>query len=240
MSLSEQSEEDREYMRRKALRALRVYFAQRRWPRIAMSLILLCTGGVGFGTSFLFLQAGVNQMWLRYPLALLVGWAVFLALVRIWAELERRSFRADEDIAALLKGRDPKETKERLEDRDWSVFDGLDLSGLDGGEEGCVVGVALMIVGALLLAAGWAIFGVLMAAPVLIAEVFLDAVLVAALYNRMRGLDQRWWLAGAVRQTIGPVLATAAFLMVAGFLMQVTAPEAKSIGGVIRHFREGK
>lgn len=177
---------------------------------------------------------------MRYPLALLVAWAVFLVLVRIWAGIERRAFRADEDMAALLKGRDPKRTKEQLEERDWSVFDWLDISALDAGDEGCLVGIVFMILGALLLVVAWGIIGVIMAAPVLIAEVFLDAVLVAALYKRMRGLDQHWWLASAVRQTFGPVLATAALLMIVGFLMKSVAPEAKSIGGVIKHLQAGK
>lgn len=236
MSLSEESKEEREYLRRRALRALRIYFAQKRWPRFAMSLILLCTGGAGFGASVLLLNAGMERMWMRYPIALLFAWAAFLGLVRAWAEVERRYFQTEQDIEALLKGRDPADTLTRLEERDWSVFDWLDVPSFDTDGEGCVAGLVLFVLGAILLAAGWAIIGVLMAAPVLIAEVFLDAVFVAALYKRMRGLELKWWLAGAVQQTVGPVFVTAIALLATGFVLQKVAPEAKSIGGVIKHY----
>jgi len=85
--------------------------------------------------------------------------------------------------------------------------------------------------------AGWAVISVLMAAPVLFAEVFLDAVLVAALYKRVRNLDQRWWLSSAVQQTIGPVALTALVLALTGVFFGIVAPQAKSIGGVIKHVR---
>ena len=240
MSWAQEPEEQREYARRKVLRALRIYFAHKRWPRVAMSFILLATASVGVGSSWLMLRGGMDSMALRYPLAALAAYAVFLALVRVWVEIERRYFQADEDIEALLKGRDPKDALDRIEDRDWSALDWFDLSSVPDADEGCLVAVAVMVIGALLLAVGWAIISVLMAAPVLVAEVFLDAILVAALYKRMRGLDQRWWLAGALRQTAVPVLVTVIGLAVLGLIFAGIAPEAKSVGGVIKHFRDYK
>ena len=122
MSETEDSLEQREYLRRKVLRALRIYFAQKRWPRLAMSVIVIATGGFGALASWAMLLGGLDQMWLRYPLALLVAWGGFLILVRLWADVERCYFHADEDIAALLKGQDPKDAMTRLKDRDPSVF----------------------------------------------------------------------------------------------------------------------
>ena len=66
----------------------------------------------------------------------------------------------------------------------------------------------------------------------LVAEVFLDAVLTAALNRRMKHIEQRWWLGGAIRQTWSPVLLTALAVLLAGFLMQAAAPGANSIGEV--------
>jgi hypothetical protein len=233
----ESSDEEREYARRRALKALRVYFAEKRWPRIAMSLILLATGGVGAGASWAMLNLGVDRMWMRYPLAVVIAWGVFLALLRAWMEVERKYFSAEQDVAALLKGHDPKETRERLEERDWSVFDWLDVPTDFGDGEGCAVAIFFFIVGAAILITGWAIISVLMAAPILFAEVFLDAVLVAALYKRMKGLERQSWLSGAVNQTIGPVATTALVLGLTGFFFGIVAPEAKSIGGVLKHVR---
>jgi ABC-type enterochelin transport system permease subunit len=67
--------------------------------------------------------------------------------------------------------------------------------------------------------------------------VFLDAVLLAALYKRMKQLDRRWWLTGALGRTAMPVILTAVSLAICGAVMQAVAPEAKSIGGFMEHVR---
>ena len=82
-----------------------------------------------------------------------------------------------------------------------------------------------------------AIFNVLMAAPVLFAEVFVDAVLVGAFYKRLKPLRESWWVIGATRQTWKPVALTAVTLLVFALIFQAIAPEAKSVGGVIAHLR---
>lgn len=149
--MSANASEEREYQRRRALRALRAYFARQRWPRLMMSAVLLLTGGAGFLVSHLLLQAGVERMALRYPLAVLVSWGVFLVLVRGWVEFERRYFRPDDDIVALLKGHDPVEARKRLRDREWSVLDWFDFAScLDCGDEGCFVPMLLLAFGIVL------------------------------------------------------------------------------------------
>jgi hypothetical protein len=95
--------------------------------------------------------------------------------------------------------------------------------------------VAIVVV--LLASAIVGIITVIAAAPALVAEVFLDAVLVGALYQRMKHIEQRWWLGGAIRQTWYPVLLTALGLMIIGFAMQAAAPGAKSIGEVWWRYR---
>ncbi|MGV3533612.1 MAG: hypothetical protein ACO1QR_14690 [Chthoniobacteraceae bacterium] len=189
------------------------------------------------------LRAGVEQMWMRYPLALFVAWGGFLGLVRLWVEVERRYFHADEDIAALLQGHDPKDTMDRLKESDWSVFDWLDFNSRIASpddEGGCLFSILLFILGLLVLLFAWAIVTVIAGAPILIAEVFLDAFLVSALYRRMKPLDERWWITSAVQHTLMPVLATAVVLAACGYLLGATAPGARSIGEVVEHFRQGK
>ena len=78
--------------------------------------------------------------------------------------------------------------------------------------------------------------GLIGQAEVLIAELFLDAVLLSAFSKRLRRLKPQWWVAGVLRQTMWPVLLTACTLMAAGFLLQRLVPDAKSIGAVWRHY----
>jgi hypothetical protein len=49
-----------------------------------MTLLVSLTGGSGLLASFLLLQAGLDSMALRYPLALLGAYAVFLLLLWLW------------------------------------------------------------------------------------------------------------------------------------------------------------
>src|SRR5215218_4647068 len=59
-------------------------------PRVEMSLILAATGAAGFLASFAMLRLGLSLMWLRYGLAVLLAYAVFLLLLRVWLVLHSR------------------------------------------------------------------------------------------------------------------------------------------------------
>ena len=71
-------------------RARAVAWLQKRGsPRLVMSLMLASTIGCGFLSSVAMHGAGVRPLW-RYPLAVLIAWAVFLGLVSIWVWWQRR------------------------------------------------------------------------------------------------------------------------------------------------------
>ena len=231
---------DQERTRQMAMRALRVYFAEKRWSRLAMALILTLTGAAGVGASWGLLKAGLLQMWARYSLAVLLAWGVFLALVWCWMQVERRYFTADEQMAELLKGRDPKEAMERLKNDDFSVLDWFDGVPDFTDSEGCaVLSVAVIVLGLIFFTIG-AIFNVLMGAPILFAEVFVDAVLVGALYKRMKPLHGQWWVIGVARHTWKPVTLTAALLVVVAMFFSYLAPKAHTAGEVIAQLRGDK
>lgn len=64
-------------------------------PRLLMSLILAATGAAGFLASFALLHAGLWRMWLRYPLAVLFAYVVFVLLLRLWLHYRQNSFGDD-------------------------------------------------------------------------------------------------------------------------------------------------
>ena len=228
---------ERERARRMALRALRVYFAEKRWSRLAMGFILIFTGAAGVAASWGLLRVGVDQMWVRYPLAVLAAWGVFLALLWAWMQVERLCFTGEEKMATLLKGRDPAKAMERLRDKDYSVLDWFNSVPDSFDCEGCIVQLIVLAVLGLVFFAVVAIFNVLMAAPILFAEVFVDAVLIGALYKRLRPLNEEWWVVGAARHTWRPVAHTAVTLLICALIFRSIAPEAKTFGGVIAHLR---
>lgn len=104
---------------------------------------------------------------------------------------------------------------------------GFDFS-LDLDEGGCLVLAAVVImVAAALGAALWIIWS----APILLAEVLVDGLLMAGLYRRLKRTEEpEHWLLGAIRRTWIPALITVVLFAVAGYLLQRAAPEARSIG----------
>ena len=77
-----------------------------------------------------------------------------------------------------------------------------------------------------------AILYVVYVAPALLAEILVDGVLLAGLYRKLKGVEQRHWLRAAVRKTILPALIAALLFSLAGYALQKAAPKASSIGEV--------
>jgi hypothetical protein len=58
------------------------------FPRLQMSLIVGTTGAAGFLASYLLLHAGLTSMMLRFPLALIAAYLIFLSLIWVWLRAE--------------------------------------------------------------------------------------------------------------------------------------------------------
>jgi hypothetical protein len=215
--------------RNRARSALEGYFARRSFPRIALSLLLALTGGFGFLISFLLLKADLAQMWLRYPVAVLASYAFFLLLLRGWVEIERNRFTPEEINRLDIENAAPPEA---YNDNKLGWLEYLDIPdiGADFFDDGCL---PLLVIGAVI-GALCALLMTVFAAPALIAEVFLDLVLVSLLYRRLRIASHEHWLSTAIRKTWGTAATVAALLMIAGIGLQLMAPEAKSIGPATR------
>jgi len=69
--------------------------------------------------------------------------------------------------------------------------------------------------------------------------VLLDGVLSVSLYRRLRGLETRHWLETALRRTGWPFVLTAMVFSASGWAMTLYAPDARSIGDVVFHARQG-
>jgi len=81
----------------------------------------------------------------------------------------------------------------------------------------------------------WYMVSAIVLAPEVLAEIFLDGVFCAALYRRLSRIEHRHWLKSAFARTQAPFLWTLLFLTFAAVVSSRYAPEAISIGGVVRH-----
>jgi hypothetical protein len=257
--------------RKRAIERVRRHLVRGGSPRLLVSFLLALTGAAGFLISSALLHLGVTLMAVRYPLAVLLAYSVFLLLLRLWLALQRTGrsaldlfpdigdgiqnnlfdsgTRAATDAATFGGGADFGGAGTG---GSWTVGAspgnlGGDLSGgssimdsmpgvpdvgldLDPGE-GCfwIVIPIIAIVGVI-----FAMFYVVYVAPVLLAEMLVDALLVAGLYRRLKGIEPRYWLRSVVRRTLLPVMIATALFIAAGYLMGRIAPEAHSIGGFWR------
>src|SRR5215207_6872003 len=103
-------------------------------------------------------------------------------------------------------------------------------SGLDFDldSEGCVF---FLLALALIAAGVCASLYVVYAAPLLLAEILVEGVLLSGLYRGMRRARRGGdWLGAALRRTWLPVLLTLLTFAAAGYLLQRAAPRARSIG----------
>lgn len=218
-------------------------------PRLHMGAIVMLTGLAGFLCSAILLHAGLSAMWQRYPVSVLVAYAVFLMLVWLWLRLRGDGADALDGVnildgasresgqagwsgsggrsggggasASFETAASPNELEEiTLAD---AVPDGLDAG------EGFFVGIAIAVAAAAAFGAIWLVW----AAPTLFAEILLDATLSAGLYRRLRHLQADHWLLTAVRRTALPFLTAAIVLAAAGGVMQAMVPGADSIGDLL-------
>ncbi len=217
---------------------IRARFIARGYPRLLVLFILLLSGLAAFAFSAGTLRLGFELMPLRYLAATLVGYATFLLLIRIWIAFHRREWDPGIDIPDVPGGSSGS---------DGAAFGG---GGSGGGgasakwdvpDVGAVdVGVdfddawPLVLAAAVLLGSVLAMFYVVYAAPVLLAEIALDAALVAGIYRKLRKQDARYWLGSALRHTWKPAAVAALCLWVTGTALQWAVPYARSIGDVVR------
>jgi hypothetical protein len=86
-----------------------------------------------------------------------------------------------------------------------------------------------------------AVFGALIAvvyvvylAPVLLAEVAFDGAVVSTTYQRLRNQDLRSWEGDVLRRTWLPAIVVIVMMTLVGYALHRVAPEAHSIGAVVR------
>ena len=249
--------------RERRIASLERRLLRKSYPRLHASLILLLTGLTGFLASFVLLQLGMDSMWLRYPIAILVAYCMFLLLLRVWLWLNRPTDAEEvvvEVVDTTLEVMSPDSTTyvdpgfggagdfggggaggewvqgnlsvTSTETVSTFTTTPIQSSGSTGWsfdfdlEDGWIIVVAIVA----LIAAAIAAFYVVYIAPALLAEILLDGVLLAGLYKRVKTIEHRHWLRGALRRTVLPAILVAVFFSVAGFAMQAVSPEARSVG----------
>jgi len=229
---------------------------QETYPRLQMGLIVALTGVAGWLLSALLLALGMDQMALRYPVALGGAYLVFLGLLWLWLRTQAQDYQEIPNLVEVnsSSGCDSGAGEVRLPSM--HSGDGGDFSG--GGASGSFdalatlpeaesdvlssVGDAVGSVGdadefaipllAIALAVGLAFASlyVVYLAPALFAELLFDGVLSYTLYRRLRHADSSHWLSTAFKRTVLPFALTAVFVALVGAGLAAYAPGAQTLG----------
>ncbi len=197
------------------------------------------------------LAAGLERMAIRYPLAGIAGYAAFLALVRLWVALRRREFEPYEDFHVPDV---PLHSPSGDPTPDAVLFGGGRGGGGGGGAAWCgdADGVdapdvadavpadagefwPVALLTAAVLSGALAVLYTIYIAPLLLAEVIVDAAVVAGVYRRIQRQDAVHWTTSVVRRTWVAASCLVLFLTAAGFALQRIDPSARSIGSVLRN-----
>ena len=208
--------------------------------RLQVLLILVFCGLVGFGVSVGLLRLGVEHMGLRYAIAALSAYGAFFLCIRVWVHWRRRAGDLCLDVPSTdldVDGVGVPRTGfgggrsggagggghwHTASDVSHGVDVGVDL------DDGWLLVLAVACLAGGLLAVGYVVY----MAPVLLAEIALDAALVSGVYRRLRRSDTRHWFDSALRRTWVPALTMTMFAGGVGVVLEWMAPSANSIGDV--------
>ncbi|MCF3530635.1 hypothetical protein GUR46_17330 [Stenotrophomonas maltophilia] len=232
----------------------RRHLQQRGWPRLQMALIVALTGAAGFLASHLLRLAGIDAMWFRYPMAVVLAYGVFLLLMWIW--IRWRWDNVLDGLSPDVGGGSPSPRGSAVESP-WSGAGGrsggggasaswnepasassgdageLPLAGLAEDEAGlpllAILGI-VALVATVLLASVWVVWS----APVLMAELLVDAAIAGGLYRRMQGMHEQGWWRVCVSHTVWPLIGLLLFFAVLGWLAQELVPGASHLLQVIQ------
>lgn len=250
--------------RRDVVEACHRQLERNSYPRLHMTILVMVTAGVGWLSSTVLLASGMESMWLRYPVAVAIGYGAFLFFLWLW--LRRKDLDVPDvsvDFAGHADqpcGRCPGtfeggggefggggasgsfgDTSNAVGGRasgegssDWGAGDVLGAA-----DELAIPLIVLVALVALVLGVAFASVYMVYTAPSLLAELTVDAAISYTLVRRLKRGQRRWWLGTAIARTWLPALCTAAFLAVVGTVVAIWAPETTSLAAAVRHLLGG-
>jgi hypothetical protein len=190
--------------------------------RAEMAGVLILTAFAGALSSKGLMRLGVDAIWLRYAISVLPAYLAFFCLVGVWVRVNRSHGPAS-----------PIKPSDRPASESISPFDALEL--IPDLADGCATAMVLFLL------LGIALIGIaaIYYAPTFLAELLLESAFAGSLYRPLRGLPAAGWPRLLLRRTYPIAILTILIFAGIGALLHEYAPEARSIGGVIQHWRGG-
>ncbi len=223
---------------RKALTKERVkaFLERHFFLRLHMFFILSATIASGLVATKVLLAIGVKSLALRYGLAVVAAYLLFLALIRLWLFYVRMA-RGGVDFTG--DGLDFAHSN--ISSADFSGgggnFGGGGASGSWGkaipdlggdGDDWLVIILFVAVVLSLLLIGIYVIY----TAPVMLSEAAFEALLAAAVARQAKKIQRPGWIGVVWRATVWPFVVVLILTVALGWAAQRRCPEAKKLRDV--------
>lgn len=197
-----------------------------------MSFICVATLGCGVLFSKTLFYFGLSQPVARYGLSVLFSYAVFFALIYLWLRWHfdvKSKWHTDDslDTLDLLETSVdviPSQTAQAGGDTGASSSVADDLPSVGDFDEGAVI---LVVVGALALISGSALY-VVYSAPEILFEAAFETILVAGLFRRGKKVQAEGWTYSIFKRTWLPFAVVLLMALLFGFTIQNRCPGATS------------
>jgi hypothetical protein len=204
-----------------------------------MAVVVLICVGIGVGTSIILREMGITGMWLRYPVAFVASYSVFLLL--LGSMIAYSTHRLNGQRKRLF--RDSQRHQHRSEDTGRPELEDLidrlfELARHSNNGNGDPRGAAVLLL--ILLAATVVLICVyfICVAPAFLAELIVEGACLTWLYQPRDRLGLNRWHAVALEQTALPALIMAFSLMTIGIGLQISAPRAETAVEVWNQVKE--
>jgi hypothetical protein len=235
--------------RQRALALVRAQLARKGSPYFILFIVLAATGLAGFWSSVVLRWAGLNSMAVRYPLCVALAYLAFLFQLFLYVLFHRRRHPAsatldgtanvtqtidvvDADVVEVTAAAEAvpdlapaAAAGSSKEGGGW--LDKLGGGGGGGDDAGAIL--VLLVIVVLVVVALAAGFVVLIEAPVLLAEVLVDGVLLAGMARRLRKVSPGDWVFSVIRRTCMPAIVVAIVFAVGGGVLQYLTPNATTM-----------
>lgn len=193
--------------------------------RFELFVVIFFTSGLCWLISFALYHSGLNVLWIRYAISLLLSYMTLSYLLLIWLHT----------IASRISKKFSLEepTKAKSEERGGS---GWDISGIEKIFDAEAEGISLFIIVIAILLIVLAIVGILIA-PYFLAELFTSEVAIILMFNKYKKLHLNLTYSGIIKYTLLPFLAFCTVVVVLALVTGYQYPHAETFMEVWKEAR---
>jgi hypothetical protein len=209
------------------MHSFRSHFASKFFLKHHMGLILLGTGLSGVLANRWLFSLGLERLVFRYPIAVILSFAAFLLLMRLWLTYISRAY--SQSVSANQFDHQELDDISRQKGFKWD-WDAGGLDGLVPDEPcGCLFTIIVIILGGIVIVA----FSLIAEAPLILAEAAFQFLLAAGLIRVARKIDRPDWVGSIVSRTWKPFVVVLIGALLLGSCAEVSCHNPTTIRNIV-------